>query len=58
MSAEYKGGEVIGLEINLNREDRTINVSDRKQKNFVTWIKDPDDYKRWLKVVYQVLSVD
>jgi hypothetical protein len=57
MAAEYRG-EAVSLEINLNRGDRTVNVSDRKQKIFVAWTKDPDNYKRWLSVVYQVLSID
>lgn len=57
MGAEYRG-EPICLRIYINREERTINVSDGKQKIFVAWTKNPDNYKRWLRVVYQVLSLE
>lgn len=57
MSIEYEK-EAIALEISVQEENRTIYVSTNSQKFVVTWSENPEDYKRWLRVVYQALSID
>ena len=41
------------LNIQLNRKDRKIEISCRSEDISVSWDESPEDYKRWLYIVYQ-----
>jgi len=48
-----KRDEKWGLGIKINRENRKIEISNDEQSFFVTWDENPEDYKRWLHIIYQ-----
>lgn len=56
MAAEYKG-KPIALEIRFHK-DRAVCISDHRQSRTVTWNENMEDYKRWLKVMYEALYID
>ena len=41
------------LTVRVDRESRTIEVTFNKQKSSFTWNKNPEDYKKWLYVLYR-----
>ena len=41
------------LDINVDRKARKMNVSLGKQELSISWEKNPEDYKKWLYVLYQ-----
>jgi hypothetical protein len=57
MSIEYEK-EDIALEISIDDRNRTIDVSTYGQEFRVRWSEDPQGYKEWLSIVYQVFSLD
>ena len=42
-----------GLEIKVNRNDKKITIGAKSQEFSVSWDESPEDYKRWLHVLYQ-----
>jgi hypothetical protein len=46
-------GQEKTLDIDVNRKTRKINVSFGEQKSSTSWKKNPDDYKKWLYILYQ-----
>ena len=42
------------LHISINNEERKIELSHDRQRFLVTYDENPEDYKRWLRFIYQV----
>jgi hypothetical protein len=63
ISLEYEG-QPIFLHIKIQQEDRTIEITDRmdislcKVNMTVKWIENPEEYKEWLRVVYEAFTLD
>jgi len=45
------------LRMTIGREERDIEVSIDKQSISVAWNERPEDYKQWLRILYQALSL-
>lgn len=42
------------LEIKVDTQDREMELSHHSQKFLVTWDNNPEDYKKWLYILYQL----